>query len=456
MPSQFIYHDPPIASLLILSNYFYFLNLFGWAFEWLLSAGLLGQILIGIVWGSPLAEWLHVEWQETFVVVGYVGLLLVVFEGESGRVQKHISRLLSSPNFHSNCRRCIDLPLGPDRTTPPLDLHHPERLAYPIALSFLLTPMFSFPLLHSFVAGSALSSTSLGTVLTLLSGPSLGFDIKRSKLGTALLGAAVMDDVVAFILSEILKLVGENTESGAMALGGHIGRAIGVTFGFGLIMIPITKYLIGPGFLWFKHTRSGKWRVKAGREGMLFFMTCLFMGMIAGTRYAGTSPLYGAYIAGLVVSYLNDLDTRVDLGQDEMDMDQTEGRTRQDRDASLNRVRSPSHASNNTSHPTLIGTFEHYITPVLIYLLLPIFFGSIGYSIPFIPLWRGKNIWRGIIYAILMTFAKAFCGVWLLIWKIPGSQGSFLGGMKDRARETWKGALLLGFAMIARGEIGLL
>jgi predicted MFS family arabinose efflux permease len=45
----------------------------------------LGQILIGIVWGSPLAEWLHVEWQETFVVVGYVGLLLVVFEGESLR-----------------------------------------------------------------------------------------------------------------------------------------------------------------------------------------------------------------------------------------------------------------------------------------------------------------------------------------------------------------------------------
>lgn len=82
MPSQFIYHDPPIASLLILSNYFYFLNLFGWVFEWLLSAGLLGQILIGIVWGSPLAEWLHVEWQETFVVVGYIGLLLVVFEGE--------------------------------------------------------------------------------------------------------------------------------------------------------------------------------------------------------------------------------------------------------------------------------------------------------------------------------------------------------------------------------------
>jgi Kef-type K+ transport system membrane component KefB len=123
-------------------------------------------------------------------------------------------------------------------------------LLVPIALSFLLTPMFNFPLLHSFAAGAALSSTSLGTVLTLLSGPSLGFDIKRSKLGTALLGAAVMDDVVAFILSEILSLVGENTESGAMALGGHIGRAIGVTFGFGFVLIPLTRWIIGPGFLW--------------------------------------------------------------------------------------------------------------------------------------------------------------------------------------------------------------
>ena len=318
--------------------------------------------------------------------------------------------------------------------------------------------MFKFPLLHSFAAGSALSSTSLGTVLTLLSGPSLGFDIKRSKLGTALLGAAVMDDVVAFILSEILKLVGENTESGAMALGGHIGRAIGVTFGFGIVMIPVTKYFIGPGFRWLKRTRSGKWRTKMGREGMLFLMACLLMAMIAGTRYAGTSPLYGAYLAGLVVSYLDDLDVRVNLGRHEMDLPATlaERASSREHDMVPAPTHSPSHASSFSNHPTLIDTFEHYITPVLIYMLLPIFFGSIGYSIPFIPLWKGKNIWRGFIYAILMTLAKAFCGAWLLIWKIPGSQGTFIGGMRDRARDSRKGALLLGFAMIARGEIGLL
>lgn len=98
MPSQFIYHDPPIAQLLILSSYLFFLNCFDWAFEYLVSAGLLGQILIGIIWGSPLAEWLHVDWQETFVVVGYVGLLLVVFEGElasRSRNNHKLSKLIS-------------------------------------------------------------------------------------------------------------------------------------------------------------------------------------------------------------------------------------------------------------------------------------------------------------------------------------------------------------------------
>jgi uncharacterized membrane protein YeaQ/YmgE (transglycosylase-associated protein family) len=81
MPSEFTYHDPPVQSLLVISSYFYLLNFVGWVAQWLLSAGLLGQILVGIIYGSPLAEWLDLQWQETFVVVGYVGLLLVVFEG---------------------------------------------------------------------------------------------------------------------------------------------------------------------------------------------------------------------------------------------------------------------------------------------------------------------------------------------------------------------------------------
>lgn len=65
-----------------MSSYLYLLSVFEWAFQHVVSAGLLGQILLGIIYGSPLAGWLDVAWQETFVVLGYVGLLLIVFEGE--------------------------------------------------------------------------------------------------------------------------------------------------------------------------------------------------------------------------------------------------------------------------------------------------------------------------------------------------------------------------------------
>ena len=51
------------------------------ASKWL-SAGLLGQIFVGIIFGSPLAGILEPGWEETIVVIGYIGLLLVVFEGE--------------------------------------------------------------------------------------------------------------------------------------------------------------------------------------------------------------------------------------------------------------------------------------------------------------------------------------------------------------------------------------
>jgi hypothetical protein len=65
-------------------------------------------------------------------------------------------------------------------------------------------------------------------------------------------------------------------------------------------------------------------------------------------------------------------------------------------------------------------------------------------------LWTGESIWKGIVYAILMIFAKAICGLWLFIWPLKGRS-------KDVSRLAgWRAALFLGLAMVARGEIGLL
>jgi hypothetical protein len=47
----------------------------------IIRAGIIGQIAVGIIYGKPLADILEKPWQETFLAVGYIGLILIIFEG---------------------------------------------------------------------------------------------------------------------------------------------------------------------------------------------------------------------------------------------------------------------------------------------------------------------------------------------------------------------------------------
>lgn len=49
----------------------------------ILNAGFLGEIAVGVIFGSPLTGILLNDWQQTFLVLGYIGLLLIVFEGDT-------------------------------------------------------------------------------------------------------------------------------------------------------------------------------------------------------------------------------------------------------------------------------------------------------------------------------------------------------------------------------------
>ncbi|WVF71844.1 hypothetical protein IAT40_006653 [Kwoniella sp. CBS 6097] len=448
MWSSFTYHEPSIPSLLILSSWIYLLNLFGWISQHVLSAQLLGQILIGIIFGTPLAGWLEESWQEAFIAVGYVGLLLIVFEGGLSSSFANVVSLLP-------LSLCIAI----------------TGILTPIGLSFILIPLANFSPLHAFASGAALSSTSLGTSLSVLNPASLGFDLRQTKLGTALLSAAVMDDVVAFVLASILGTIGEG---GGSMIGKNVGKTIGVTIGLGVVVIPVTRYILRP--LYSRLQLSQKWREAVwGGEPMLFgFMACTFIGMVAASGYAGTSPLYGAYVAGLACAYLSD-STEAIARDDDLELLK---RTKLDENTDLGlrrfntlpapptlRQRIPvSYPSSLESHPisppkngpTLRSSFEHYLTPLLNYLLVPNFFGSIGYCIPFVPLWKGRIIWRGIVYALLMVLGKMVCGVWLLIWPKRAVDLQATDRSGGNTASSWKGAIFLGSAMVARGEIGLL
>jgi hypothetical protein len=70
------------VDILIVVSFFFFLSLARWVSAAVIQAGIIGQIAVGIIYGVPLANILKHYWQETFVTLGYVGLILIIFEGK--------------------------------------------------------------------------------------------------------------------------------------------------------------------------------------------------------------------------------------------------------------------------------------------------------------------------------------------------------------------------------------
>jgi len=80
MSAALPYKETPLPILLPLSAFLLALHIFAWPLDKLVSCGLLGQMLVGTIWG-PVTSWLDLEIQDTVVNLGYVGLILLVYEG---------------------------------------------------------------------------------------------------------------------------------------------------------------------------------------------------------------------------------------------------------------------------------------------------------------------------------------------------------------------------------------
>lgn len=75
------YHEPDIVTILVCSSLLLLLNLVNAALDRLVYCGLLGQVFLGIAWGTPGTKWLSLEVEQVIVQLGYLGLILVVYEG---------------------------------------------------------------------------------------------------------------------------------------------------------------------------------------------------------------------------------------------------------------------------------------------------------------------------------------------------------------------------------------
>lgn len=71
-------------------------------------------------------------------------------------------------------------------------------------------------------------------------------------------------------------------------------------------------------------------------------------------------------------------------------------------------------------------------------------------------------LWRGLVYATLMLLGKLFCAAWLIRFTAStnapsdSSEGSKIPKIAIPKPKSLYPASLLGFAMVARGEIGFL
>src|SRR5438046_2028220 len=70
------YQQPFQEVLLPLLSFLLTLHIIAWPLDQIVNCGLLGQIVVGIVWG-PLTSWIALDVQRAIVQLGYIGLILL-------------------------------------------------------------------------------------------------------------------------------------------------------------------------------------------------------------------------------------------------------------------------------------------------------------------------------------------------------------------------------------------
>ena len=85
------YHEPDIITILVNTSFLLLLNIVNSALDKVLYCGLLGQVLVGIVWGTPAAKFLSTNAHQVIIQFGYLGLILLVYEGSHLLVALHDS-----------------------------------------------------------------------------------------------------------------------------------------------------------------------------------------------------------------------------------------------------------------------------------------------------------------------------------------------------------------------------
>ncbi|KAI2726472.1 hypothetical protein CBS147354_4187 [Penicillium roqueforti] len=273
--AAFAYHEPPITTILNQTGFLVVLNLVNVCLDRLLYCGLIGQLFVGILWGTPGAKWFDRETETVIQQLGYLGLIMLVYEGG-------LSTSIKSVRANLVVSLCVAI----------------TGIGAPMGLSFILNELVGATSLQAFAAGAALSATSLGTTFTILSTTNL----ISTRLGTVTTSAAMLDDVVGLVMVQIISNLGGSASSFSSLT---VIRPVFVSIGFAVGLLLLCAFFIKPMF---KKVLSANPKVPNFMGSMQFaflYQTVFLVGLVAGATYAGTSSLFAAYLAGVIVTWFD-------------------------------------------------------------------------------------------------------------------------------------------------------
>ncbi|CEH14361.1 hypothetical protein CBOM_02214 [Ceraceosorus bombacis] len=462
------YTEPDWVLLLIIAAFIVGLSLLHWALSATLYAGLLGQLLLGAVFGTPLLRLLPQTFEQTAQQLGYVGLLLLIARGGSE------TRLdvLSQPR---NLLLSILVGL--------------TGIGLPIGLSFaLLTlPAYGYSTLQAFSTGAALSATSLGTVFAVLEalsqslkseeatpdkrghleqtapkdealirqtgavtsgnegaaihpgGPSAASPAAintaqgdaahkssalrcepkpTSQLGTSrivsiLVSAALLDDVIGLVLASVVTSLGhaESAEAAPSTSRWPLARPVVASFALILVTVTVCRLAAYVVLLLARRSEQSRPEVQAIRTRRIL------LNFVKTHASSISSLLLIACICAFVALAHVSGSTML-LGAFCAGASTTWLHSRL---VEIRRTVAEEHVTiNSTVTASLLDQLEPgkawaKLEEITAYILVPFFFSSIGMAIPVRQLFTPSVVWKGWVYACVMAFAKVLPGLWILL-----------------------------------------
>lgn len=262
----------------------------------------------------------------------------------------------------------------------------------------LLYAGWGFGAVETFIVGAALSVTSLGTTFVVIASAAKGINLPRTRIGTVLIGAAVISDVSGLVMARsvirytpsrkfskltgcsVIHNIGSAGEGGDTNIGWLVGRPVVASIAMGVLSPLIAKYVASPIFRWYVEDNFAQYK----HISNIILMVFVLCGFLSVAGFSGASPIYGAFLAGTFLTSLPCIHPLAPFSV----LSREHGETDPDKT------------------PTFVHTFEKYFLDARQYILQPMFFASVGFAIPFRQLWNGEIVWKGFVFALVMLFGK--------------------------------------------------